>query len=111
MIMFVKTYIRDNLAVIIMSDNVNWVQFNRGTEICSVRLRPDKAGAILVYDFLLKYDFTTFTNLYLSPRAVCCRYSANFSKISYYYYLMLNNVYISNHQCYLSKDPDFSNLV
>ena len=46
--MFVKTYIRDNLAVIIMSDNVNWVQFNRGTEICSVRLRPDKAGAILV---------------------------------------------------------------
>ena len=31
-----------------MSDNVNWVQFNRGTEICSVRLRPDKAGAIIV---------------------------------------------------------------
>ena len=38
------------LSVIITSDNVNWVQFNRGTEICSVRLRPDKAGAILVYD-------------------------------------------------------------
>ena len=36
------------LSVIITSDNVNWVQFNRGTEICSVRLRPDKAGAILV---------------------------------------------------------------
>ena len=31
-----------------MCDNVNWVQFNRGTEICSVRLRHDKAGAILV---------------------------------------------------------------
>ena len=46
--MFVKTYVRDNLAVIIMTDNVNWVQSNRGTEICSVRLRPDKAGAILV---------------------------------------------------------------
>ena len=36
------------LSVIITSDNVNWVQFNRGTEICSVRLRPNKAGAILV---------------------------------------------------------------
>ena len=46
--MSVKTYVRDNLAVIIMCDNVNWVQFNRGTEICSVRLRHDKAGAILV---------------------------------------------------------------
>ena len=46
--MSVKTNVRDNLAVIIMSDNVNWVQLNRGTEICSVRLRPDKAGAILV---------------------------------------------------------------
>ena len=46
--MSVKTYVRNNLAVMIMCDNVNWVQFNRGTEICSVRLRHDKAGAILV---------------------------------------------------------------
>ena len=37
------------LSVIITSNNVNWVQFNRGTEICSVRLRPDKAGAVLVH--------------------------------------------------------------
>ena len=28
-------------------------QFNIGTEICSVRLRPDKAGAILVLDFII----------------------------------------------------------
>ena len=46
------------LSVIITSDNVNWVQFNRGMEICSVPLRPDKAGAILVilvfeFDYLL----------------------------------------------------------
>ena len=43
------------LSVIITSDNVNWVQFNRGTEICSVRLRPDKAGAILV-NLLKNYE-------------------------------------------------------
>ena len=35
------------LSVIIMPDNVNWVQFHKGTEIRSVRLRPPKRAQFL----------------------------------------------------------------
>ena len=37
-------------------------QFNIGTEICSVRLRPDKAGAILVtflFEILMLIDVSS----------------------------------------------------
>ena len=72
--MFVKTNVRDNLAVIIMSDNVNWVQSNRGTEICSVRLRPDKAGAILVQTYCITHEICfayCFAEHVLGPDARC----------------------------------------